>query len=178
MRIQCPSCAAIYEVADGLLNQPRTVRCARCGKDWTPSPMPDDVTAAPEMTAAEHAAAVPEAVTAATAMDRAGAAATASQAQAQNDAAAEHPDTAPPLGGRAEDVEETPPLATISGLARQVDPKGDENHGPWVMLTWGASFLLLLALVMLLYVMRVQVMNVWPASERVYALLGLVPHHP
>ncbi len=36
MRIDCPSCAAAYEVPDSLLAAGRTVRCARCGKDWVP----------------------------------------------------------------------------------------------------------------------------------------------
>jgi len=39
MRIRCPSCSATYEVADALLDPPRTVRCARCAHDWTAAPV-------------------------------------------------------------------------------------------------------------------------------------------
>ena len=36
MRIECPSCQAVYEVPDALLaGGPRMVRCARCGKRIT-----------------------------------------------------------------------------------------------------------------------------------------------
>jgi predicted Zn finger-like uncharacterized protein len=36
MRIVCPSCSAAYDVPDSLLTAGRSVRCARCGGDWTP----------------------------------------------------------------------------------------------------------------------------------------------
>ncbi|HEY4251215.1 MAG TPA: zinc-ribbon domain-containing protein [Roseomonas sp.] len=37
MRIACPDCAAEYEVPDHLLvGAPRAMRCARCGRVWTP----------------------------------------------------------------------------------------------------------------------------------------------
>ncbi len=38
MRIVCPACAAGYEVPAERLAPGRTVRCARCGVDWTPVP--------------------------------------------------------------------------------------------------------------------------------------------
>lgn len=38
MRIECPDCAARYEVPDDRLAAGRTVRCARCGHDWMPVP--------------------------------------------------------------------------------------------------------------------------------------------
>jgi predicted Zn finger-like uncharacterized protein len=34
MRLVCPHCAAAYEVPPSLLGRSRTVRCARCGRDW------------------------------------------------------------------------------------------------------------------------------------------------
>ena len=36
MRIDCPSCHASYDVPDRLLRSGRTVRCARCGAEWSP----------------------------------------------------------------------------------------------------------------------------------------------
>ncbi len=37
MRISCPDCAASYEVPDAMLSAGREVRCARCGRSWTPA---------------------------------------------------------------------------------------------------------------------------------------------
>jgi predicted Zn finger-like uncharacterized protein len=36
MRIVCPTCSAAYDVPDSLVTAGRSVRCARCGGDWTP----------------------------------------------------------------------------------------------------------------------------------------------
>lgn len=36
MRIVCPSCAAAYEVPDTRVLPGQSVRCARCGTNWTP----------------------------------------------------------------------------------------------------------------------------------------------
>lgn len=36
MRIECPECAAQYEVPAERLTPGRSVRCARCGRDWVP----------------------------------------------------------------------------------------------------------------------------------------------
>ena len=38
MRIECPDCGARYEVSDSRLAPGRSVRCARCARDWTPVP--------------------------------------------------------------------------------------------------------------------------------------------
>lgn len=37
MRIDCPHCAAAYEVPDSVLTARRLVRCASCGQDWAPA---------------------------------------------------------------------------------------------------------------------------------------------
>ena len=37
MRLDCPSCAASYDVPDAKLAGRKTVRCARCGHQWAPS---------------------------------------------------------------------------------------------------------------------------------------------
>lgn len=50
MRIVCPSCRAAYEVPETLLAGGKTVRCARCGNEWTPiqvPPLPAAATPAP-----------------------------------------------------------------------------------------------------------------------------------
>ena len=55
MRIVCPGCEAAYEVPEAMLSPGRTVRCARCGRDWVPLPeqgqaaavVEEDIPAAP-----------------------------------------------------------------------------------------------------------------------------------
>ena len=37
MRIECPGCAAAYEVPAAQLGPGRVVRCARCDRQWAPS---------------------------------------------------------------------------------------------------------------------------------------------
>lgn len=41
MRIDCPSCAASYDVPDTKLAGRKTVRCVRCGHQWAPGPVPE-----------------------------------------------------------------------------------------------------------------------------------------
>ncbi|MGC8476213.1 MAG: zinc-ribbon domain-containing protein [Acetobacteraceae bacterium] len=71
MRLDCPNCAASYDVPDTLLGGRRAVRCARCGHQWAyaaPAPLsvPFSVPAAaeaepapPEMTPVAAARPVP-----------------------------------------------------------------------------------------------------------------------
>lgn len=42
MRIQCPACAATYEVPANLLKPGLTVRCARCANEWVPPAEADE----------------------------------------------------------------------------------------------------------------------------------------
>jgi predicted Zn finger-like uncharacterized protein len=43
MRIVCPSCSAAYDVPEGLLIGRKSVRCARCTKEWEPAGTPPPV---------------------------------------------------------------------------------------------------------------------------------------
>ncbi|MFC7608495.1 MJ0042-type zinc finger domain-containing protein [Teichococcus aestuarii] len=38
MRLECPACAAAYDVPDALLAPGRAVRCVRCAQSWVPLP--------------------------------------------------------------------------------------------------------------------------------------------
>ena len=38
MQIVCPACAAAYEVPLTMLKPGQVVRCARCAREWVPSP--------------------------------------------------------------------------------------------------------------------------------------------
>jgi predicted Zn finger-like uncharacterized protein len=42
MRIVCPECAAAYDVPDDMLVSSRSVRCARCGCQWSAVPATQD----------------------------------------------------------------------------------------------------------------------------------------
>jgi predicted Zn finger-like uncharacterized protein len=42
VRITCPTCSAEYDVP-GSLAPGRSVRCARCGNQWAPVPLPEPV---------------------------------------------------------------------------------------------------------------------------------------
>jgi predicted Zn finger-like uncharacterized protein len=78
MRIVCPNCSAAYDVPDSLVTAGRSVRCARCGGDWTPvevaAPEPDlpspPIAAPAPVTVAEPPAAPVVASRRLTAMDR------------------------------------------------------------------------------------------------------------
>lgn len=49
MRLECPSCAAAYDVPDTLLKPGQPVRCVRCHALWQPSPdaIPEPAPTAP-----------------------------------------------------------------------------------------------------------------------------------
>lgn len=58
MRIACPDCAAEYDVPDHLLvGNPRAMRCARCGRVWTPAALPEEALPPPEQEPEPEAAA-------------------------------------------------------------------------------------------------------------------------
>lgn len=60
MRIACPDCAAEYDVPDHLLvGNPRAMRCARCGRVWTPAALPEEPLPPPEPMAEPEVAAEP-----------------------------------------------------------------------------------------------------------------------
>ena len=58
MRIVCPSCEAEYDVPDTMLGRARTVRCAKCAREWAPFAAPPP--APPMESFAEMMAAEPE----------------------------------------------------------------------------------------------------------------------
>jgi predicted Zn finger-like uncharacterized protein len=156
MRIRCPSCSATYEVADALLDPPRTVRCAKCAHEWmaapiveaplpvAPDPEPDE-TAVPA-----HAPVEPI---------------------AEQVLAASHP--ARPV--HPEPVLGDTPLSAIERLAAPTDlyPRTD-RRGRLLTAAWAASFAALAALGVAGYKERDLLMKQWPASKRVYVTLGLV----
>ena len=151
MRIRCPSCAATYEVADALLDPPRTVRCARCAHDWMAAPVeeapPPEPAPAEDATPASVPTEEPVAIVEATPEPTA--------------------DNVVPLGDT--------PLSAIERLnTSDFTPRG-RRRDHWLTAAWAASFAILAALGVAGYTQRDALMRHWPASKRVYATLGLAP---
>lgn len=154
MRIVCPSCEAAYDVPGTLVARRRTLRCARCGREWTTEPPPEQAppadTAPAEVPAPE--AGVPEPVLETPLPE------------------VVTPPPEPPQPSRA--------AATLSeALADQrvsqpPSRSAAAESGGAVRLAWIASLALLAALAFAAWQYRADVMHVWPASERVYRVFG------
>jgi predicted Zn finger-like uncharacterized protein len=142
MRIVCPSCAARYEIADGMLAKPRTVRCSRCAREWVQDPVPP---AEPEFGAAETDEFPP--------------------AQEPDSAAAPAPESVASFPLRT--VTQEPPA---SPQPMPLPPAAKRDDGA-VRLAWIASLLLLAALAIGAYKFRADIQAAWPPSERLYRLL-------
>jgi len=193
MRIQCPSCSATYDVAAGLLEKPRTVRCAQCGQDWLATAMPG----AEEDASVAAPAADPDAATMAppTQADRAtgfrargGGRPSPGRPCRRRDArrgghgpvlrcvAAQGADAARDRANRRRTRRPTcrrcrDRAAVDRRRPARVSGRRDRLLAP----AWIVSISLLLAFFALGYVKRAQVMEHWPASKRAYAVLGLSP---
>ena len=161
MRIQCPSCAATYEVADSLLDPPRVVRCAQCTHDWVPTPILDAVQEP------------------APAGDGTPALSFQEETARPYPAPAEHlPGMAVPDGQPPPSSEPSPAaLSALDRLAVVPDGTGKPASPPTgnrlLTAAWAASFLLLVLLGVAAYSKRETLMREWPASKRLYAVLGL-----
>lgn len=168
MRISCPSCSAAYEIPDHVLGKAgRTLRCARCGTEWAIS--------VPQLGASAEAAAPEPELVLPPRLER------MEEAPPPEPigAVASH---APPAIAVAE-----PPFAFDRMLgapqratkeARHEDAgtgAGQPGTPASVWLGWVGTIILLVVLVWCGYVFRTEVMHVWPASERLYALLGMAP---
>jgi predicted Zn finger-like uncharacterized protein len=149
MRIVCPSCEAAYDVPDTLVARRRTLRCARCGREW----------------ANESPADAPPAE------------APASEAPASEAGVPKIPVPEVPAPEIAAPPQPQPPrvAATLSeALADQrVGQPPSRSPAAKIWLAWIASLALLAALGFAAWQYRADVMRVWPASERVYQALGL-----
>lgn len=150
MRIVCPSCSAAFEVPKTRLAPGQTVRCARCGQDWTPLAEPEPVFAAQPSALAEQPA-------------RAGSTG-----------------LAPELSSKpANAFPPTPPLAEApkAGRLRPMLDRLASIGEPALMAGWAVSILVLAMLVWAAVTWRGDVMRAWPPSERLYTALGLPADH-
>jgi predicted Zn finger-like uncharacterized protein len=159
MRIRCPSCSATYEVADALLDPPRTVRCARCAHDWVATPVEDAPPPLPDPVE-EEPAPEPEPV------------AFGRGPRSWEPVIDSTPDPAHALG-----IGNKPPSA-IERLSVSADFAAHvRRRGRLLTAAWAASFAVLAALGVASYTERDTMMRAWPASKRVYATLGLAPEY-
>jgi predicted Zn finger-like uncharacterized protein len=175
MRIVCPACSAAYEVPDALLGTGRPVRCARCGHEWLPG-------AATEAEPAEaHLREVPrEPPPGGSVVERLGGHPERATELSVSVADSPSPPTpgpapapAPPTARDEEPVAE-PALTASVGEALVAEPSA-RREGTLLRLAWAASLLILILLAWAAYGWRTEIMHAWPASERLYAALGLLP---
>ncbi len=175
MRITCPACNASYDVPDAMLGVGRSVRCARCLREWQPQPAP--------VSADEPASPAP-----------------APDAPAFGTPASGTPAFEPPAFETDGFVLPEPerPRFTAEDLDRSPAPRPSGDAHAWrdVLLAqngrpepaetgrrdgwvgWLASLVLLLALAGAAIAGRGAVQRAWPPSTRVYAALGLKQGRP
>jgi len=145
MRIVCPTCAAAYDVPDGRVAPGQTVRCARCGSDWSPLP---ELTApklgVPGLAALKLAEPEPMLV-----------------------APAFIPEHQPEPAVAKLPIPEA--VVSRSGIS-SLHPGRAGLAAAWVL-----SIAILVALATAAVARRADIMHAWPHSERLFALLGLPP---
>ena len=165
MRIECPACAATYEVPDDMLAVGQRVACARCGNDWTPLAAPAPITAAP-ITAARITAA-------------GGPAPPLSAEPAR-------PATLPPDPPPPQPTPPRPPSATdAAGSPPRGEPRPDwfpradadwslsDDRSPLVPIAWIGSVATLLVLLGIGIAARDSLMAQWPPASRLFSAIGL-----
>ena len=150
MRIVCPSCAANYEIADGMLVRPRTVRCSRCAREWMQEPDVIPVSVPPKPEPKPAAALLPVSAPPATPPP------------------ADPLAAAPPVELVAR-VPATPkPVTEVAPAA--AGPQRDKG-GVRLTLAWIGSILALAILAFVAYRYRAEIQLAWPPSTRLFGLL-------
>ncbi|MCK8787163.1 zinc-ribbon domain-containing protein [Roseomonas sp. NAR14] len=168
MRITCPGCDAVYDVPEALAGSGRKLRCARCGRSWSPAAAPamaDGQATTPAMAARQAAA--PEHAALEQASRGSGQTATPAGASLPRPMVPEPPLGLPPL-----------PAASRPESARWEElplpmPEERPPTGTGVWLALGMSVVLLVAAAASLLVWRDELATQWPPIGRLYAALGL-----
>lgn len=162
MRLACPNCATAYEIPDRVLGTGmRKLRCARCGTEWASPALPAEPATSP--TKGEAAPPLPRSRE--PAEPDAPRATSSALAEGSSAFAVPGPSIAgevprrrwPPEAPRAQDFAPEPRAATPASI--------------W--LSWAGTIVVIVLLVWGGYTFRTEVMHFWPASERLYALMGL-----
>ncbi len=159
MRIVCPNCAAAYDVPDQVMaGPPRAFRCARCAHEWTPNAQPPPAADAPGSDAPGSDIPVP--------LSRLAPVLPLPNHPAP---AQEGTFTMPPLP-----VDRQPLLAIGAPLVEDDRIAHAPRAGNVVGIVGWVLTVAILALALVLAVLRQsQIEALWPASQRLYAMLGL-----
>ena len=176
MRIVCPACSAAYEVPDALLGSPRPVRCARCGHEWLPEPAAESGRPAEtHPTEALH-----EPPLGGSMVERIGE--LPESATGLSVSVVEPPPRPAPepvaLATVPDEVPVGEPAPTASTEQALVIAPATRREATLLRAAWAASVLILVLLAWAAYGWRAEIMHAWPASERLYAALGLLPARP
>ena len=171
MKIVCPTCEATYEVPESVLAAKRALRCARCGNEWVPGanwqPEPSPA-AGLDLAAADAPAPPPAHVPAAHVHDDIILHA-APVAEPPAPVLEPEPAPLPPAAARLRQT-----AATAFGNPEEETPAEAVPTTRTPVGAWIASIAFLVALAVAGIVFKAQVIKAWPASERLYAAIGLV----
>jgi predicted Zn finger-like uncharacterized protein len=166
MILTCPKCATRYLVEDSEMRaEGRKVRCSVCGEEWRVErgAAADDESPPPLAPVADHLgtnAAESGGVEVAAAGD--------AEAAATSVLAAE-PLSLPPREAPAP-AEDSPFVSPIGARARTpAKPAPKPRSGA----NWGLAALVILAVVVILFGFRREIVRAWPAAGGVYAALGI-----
>ena len=164
MRIECPSCAARYEVPETRLAPGRAVRCARCGSDWVP--LQAEAGQAEAVRLAQPVA-----------------------SDLAHPLAGEHPGNEHLLDdgrlddGRLDEPAAVPPRRAnpFVQTSRPADPSPEilltadtpKRRRPLLAAAWAVSVAIVAAVAVLAVLLREPIARAWPPSLRVYDALNL-----
>jgi predicted Zn finger-like uncharacterized protein len=153
MRINCPHCAAIYEVPEERLTGRKAVRCARCLAEFDPTlpgsalhePVPPEPVS-PEPVPPEPSAAIDESL------------------PERHD---QPPEPRPTLSSAPADG--TVAISAMQRLVQSAPPQRSSGS----LIGWVLSLLVLACILWGVFNWRTEIMKAWPPSARAYEALGL-----
>ncbi len=169
MLITCPSCGTSYDVPDALVRDGRNVRCARCRTQWSVTARSD--TSATHASGPAPARPAPllmpvEAFGLAEEDEELPVPSRMGQLPADPDFGFDPEPPPAPLR------EARPAREPAARQAAETEDRGDRATRLLVGLGWLGTVAVLAGLVWAGYHFRADIMQAWPASERLYAALG------
>lgn len=189
MRIECPTCSAVYDLPERLLSGgSRMLRCAACGNTWSVNPAPEEPAAVPEPAPAAIPAPRVPARQEPLSNDRDFAALMEAVAGVSRGDKAEEP-----MAGPAEaHPEDAAAMAEQTGAAGHPEPETEQQPAGippaavvarpsaaparpsfGLTLAWVATLGGLGALVLAFALYPEEVVTRWPAAARLYEAVGI-----
>jgi predicted Zn finger-like uncharacterized protein len=172
MRIVCPNCQATYELPPSLIDSAtRQVRCARCQTEW----QPQEFATPPRPTVERAIAAFGDPADVGVIPGRSPPETPAREPPAPDPAAVEPVvslDTSPRVDrALSSPPPSSPPRPRLDGDAKALHRRQGPGVRIEVLAALGFSLLLVVVIAVEAYVWRDAVMQAWPASTRLFALL-------